>query len=409
MKLSKIFLLSVAVLLLSCNSPKGKDLTGGELMVIDVAKEYPQKRVNLADIADLEYIKLETNSNSLISGFYNVAYDGNTIIIVDESLKEFLLFDNTGKYINKINRVGRGGEEYQEISRCDVDFEKRLIYVYEASSESTIKAYDFEGNFKGKYEMPFNLTLTSSFRVIDNEFIVRNASGVTTYGDMPGGIKINGSDGEVAFDSQPYRLVSIDDPKIVAPLDIIVDRNEPNTVALVNGLYVTIDILKTKDMFKTGDEVVISDFAKDTVYSYSKKGLKPIAIRNNSSTKEGLTILSSVTALSDNYMFLITSDKGLNATEDNLLDENKKTFMFDRESGEISKVNIYISGESKEEIYHYDWWQGAMLPKNMVVTPISALKLLTAAEEGALNAELNEIAKNIGEEDNPVLVFARFK
>ena len=39
-----------------------------DLPVIDVLKKYPEKKIRLQDIADIEYIRLETTDDILLSG-----------------------------------------------------------------------------------------------------------------------------------------------------------------------------------------------------------------------------------------------------------------------------------------------------------------------------------------------------
>ncbi len=406
MNLTRNLAFAAALLLLGCSAQKSENMTEDGLMLIDVAKEdYIQKRVNLADIADVEYVKLETADSSLIGNNFNVAYDGNNIVVADISSKKFLIFDKTGKFINSVNRKGRGSEEYQNISRSYVDFNSKTIYVYEPAPESVIKAYDFEGNFKNKYELPIKLTSSSNLAVIENKFVTRTDVGVSTFGTPPTGL--TGSMPKEVVDPQPFKLISIDDAKTITPLNINVDKNEPNTAIVMSESSIAVVKFKPYDMFKTGDEVIISDFAKDTIYSYSKGGLKPIAIRNNVYLSENIVRMSSVAALSDNYMFLVKEDKNLNMTVDDKGDSNDKIFMFDRESGEISLVNIFLSASSEAEINLYNW-QKNILPKNMVVVPMDALSVIVASEEGTIDSKLGEVAQDLTEEDNPVLAFVKF-
>ena len=85
-------LISAAILLTAagCSNSKSNHTNGatGDIPVIDLRADYPEKRIDIRDIADIEYIPLEMTDSSLLSRprlnmteDYIVAYniDGNII------------------------------------------------------------------------------------------------------------------------------------------------------------------------------------------------------------------------------------------------------------------------------------------------------------------------------------------
>ena len=101
---------------------------------IDVNKEYPVKEIFLQDVADIEYIPLETNENMLFQGTIAAVSDKGMLGMSQQEGKLFL-FDRSGKAKNFICRKGDGPEEYNDIQNVDVDWQRGEIYVLGAPSK----------------------------------------------------------------------------------------------------------------------------------------------------------------------------------------------------------------------------------------------------------------------------------
>ncbi len=90
MKTTKIILLALNILLLIACSSEQKQ---SEIPVVDVTKTYPKKEIVLQDIAEVEYIPLETRDDVLIDNNRRIVYCSNdTIIIHNKQRGDFLFF-----------------------------------------------------------------------------------------------------------------------------------------------------------------------------------------------------------------------------------------------------------------------------------------------------------------------------
>lgn len=74
---------------------------------IDVNKVYPEKEIFLQDVADIEYIPLETNEEMLFQGTIAAVSDKGILGVSQQGGKLFL-FDRDGKAKNLICRKGDG-------------------------------------------------------------------------------------------------------------------------------------------------------------------------------------------------------------------------------------------------------------------------------------------------------------
>lgn len=109
--------------------------------------------LKLSEIAEnIDYIKLETNQESLLGGILTIDPFDNGYLIVDNTESVFL-FDKDGKFKWKLNKKGRGPTEYVELSvpiGIDTVFKEIII-----PDNRNLVIYDFNGQFKRKLKIPF--------------------------------------------------------------------------------------------------------------------------------------------------------------------------------------------------------------------------------------------------------------
>jgi hypothetical protein len=81
-------------------------------------------------IEDISYIQLETNENSLIGYITKLYISDNRIYVLDTYItRSLFVFDFSGKFINKISRLGRGPGEYSYLLDFVVDDHKQEILL----------------------------------------------------------------------------------------------------------------------------------------------------------------------------------------------------------------------------------------------------------------------------------------
>ena len=128
------------VILASCKDEKGQQDIG--IWLFDVTKEYSKKELYIQDIADVDYIPLETNDSML--------WIGREIRYLDEDyivggFEQINIHDGSGKALNSFSRKGQGPEEYEFPLSVRFDKEADEIYVL---SFGEYCVYDSKGNFK---------------------------------------------------------------------------------------------------------------------------------------------------------------------------------------------------------------------------------------------------------------------
>ena len=96
-----------------CQPASNKELQE-KLAFIDVTKEYPEKKIELTDIADVSYLYLNSkNDDYLYKGSIDYVTENN-IIVIDRSQNSVLFFSKEGNPKSHFNRRGQGSEEYRD-------------------------------------------------------------------------------------------------------------------------------------------------------------------------------------------------------------------------------------------------------------------------------------------------------
>lgn len=137
-------------------------------------------------ISEIRYLPLETNPDCLL-GYMNVPVFGNDILIrSNDGSGNILRFSDSGKFLNKIGKQGRGPGEY--LDNCDVLLFGDTVYVVSNFSNS-ILCYSLAGIFLKKYRLDIPPCSSSKeklpgspssiVKMTDNSFMVSlsNASG----------------------------------------------------------------------------------------------------------------------------------------------------------------------------------------------------------------------------------------
>ena len=107
------------------------------------------KDVDLSKYAsDIEYIPLETSQESLLPGSAVICYDKGRFYFWTVSIaggKDIAVFDTCGKFINRIGKLGRGPGEYPNIYHLTMEDDKDSTNICVVSLQNAV-IYNTDGN-----------------------------------------------------------------------------------------------------------------------------------------------------------------------------------------------------------------------------------------------------------------------
>lgn len=150
----KVFLFGVAAVLAMASCGES-DKSASQYIVIDMAEALGKKvpgDMTFNDIAEVVNVIPVATNDSVLMGYISVYADNDKYLIAHSSVlgRDNILFfinKNDGTVPLKIDRQGKGPEEYMGIDGVEIDDENKTVYVYDMSKQ-VINQYSYDGKCK---------------------------------------------------------------------------------------------------------------------------------------------------------------------------------------------------------------------------------------------------------------------
>ena len=391
----KTFLFLLTVVLFGCQYGNQKTMKSGDLHVIDISKNHPRKEIILQNVADIEYIPLETTDDVLLSGVCQLAYLSDKYAVVWEPrLGDIFIFDRNGKIVTHFNYRGQGGQEYILTRNVIFDEKNEEIFVFDNPLTRRILVYTLTGKYKRTLNYSEDYTRIDAYNFDDDAFLIYDEFNL-----LP------------MYNEKPYMFMSKKDGSIVSTLDIFLPVRYSNRTVIedeVNGQKALASLyINTPNNRHYGQNLLIADISSDTIYWLTKnKELTPLIIRKPSvHSSEPRTVLTYQLA-TDKFVFLYKITLDFIAAENNRKSAMVE-LMYEFETGETSRVS-FINADYPSDT----WWAPFIYPEisqNMTASLIQTSRLKTAFEKKQLKGELEKLTATLNEDDNPVLMIVKFK
>ena len=366
------------------------------LAVIDLQQKYPQKIITLQDIANVEYIVLESHNEALISAPYTVVTD--SMIITYSPLEDnVIFFQRNGKFSHSFNRKGQSGKEYTGISDMRVNVATKEIYIND-NLKRCVQVYTYNGEYIRTLKLkstPHNGYLMGTIYNCDEEHILaEDWWNVDELKEQP-------------TNHQPYYRISTSDDSI-SRLPLFIEKRIRDGFKWYDEESDTFGSMGVglSPVAYINDELIIADFGLDTVYSYKENLLTPIAVRKNRMKSEDVPIVAGIEAITDKYYLWYACEKDIKKTI-----WPDWTYLQDRRTGKCIQTKLVDKNitDKKHRFRSRPSANYYTVPKHHIMQYYPAYVLIELLEEGKLQGELKEIASKLNVEDNPVIMLAKFK
>ncbi len=386
MKILNYWLLGLGMLLaISCTktATTQKQEKNNAIPVVDVTKSYPKKEITLQDIADVEYIPLETRDDVLLALGDYVAYCSDEMIISgSRRTGDIYIFDGQGNFLGRFNHKGQSGEEYSRLWKLLYDEKRKELYAFDAIFRHRALVYDLQGKYKRT--LTFTKTAYYGSYVIDFD-----SESLFCYDELIGEISIEEAT------KNPFKFI---DKQTGAVLDsIVLPFHKRVNPSIKTGAMSSVRPAMSP-IVSNNEELVLSEISCDTIFLLSKdKKLTPLVVRTPAITNQAKPdCIFQVLAISPEYIFAEVVQLKPNGMRGyppaNSLAINRKTF-------EVSQCKLQNSDA-------LGVW-GTASKRNTRL--IDAATLIEALEDGKLKGKLKEIAEKLKEDGNPVLMKVTFK
>ena len=156
-----ISLALISLLILGCKSQE-------EAQIVDLERN---DQVSIFDLVDsISVVKLETNENCFLSFLVQRIIYKNRFYFFDYKQRIIFCFDNNGKFLYKINKFGRGPDEYEAIASFSIDkFNDQLMILVPYGS---ILYYDLDGKFISKEKLPSEIIAYNEVHSINKDVLL---------------------------------------------------------------------------------------------------------------------------------------------------------------------------------------------------------------------------------------------
>lgn len=381
-KFCMIFISSFLMIFLSaCLENKQAD----DFVTIDVTANYPLKELILQNFMDVEYIPLETTDSILCSG--SVWHVGENLILATNHASDgnIFLFDRkTGKSIRKINHKGQSGEEYTSALGFVLDEENDELYVSDTYARKIV-VYDLEGNFKRRLSWEDDYMFGEIFN-FDKEYL----------------ICLN-IDNPTVRSTESFVLISKQNGHVIEKIQIPFKDKKSiiiRTPADDSGMYYAYAPSTSHPLIPYFNNYVLAEYSADTVYQYTPNGaMGPIIARTPSVQTLNPEVFLFPTLFTDRYYFVEAVEK--------TMEFNATDIVYDKQENKLFRYKVYNGDYSyKQEAFLKSRPLNSKIPTSQF---LEAWELVEKYKEGKLKGKLKEIASNLEEDDNPVIMLIKHK
>ena len=350
-------------------------------VVINLAKAISEspKEIMLNELAsDIRYVPLETTDDCLMNNeFYIMQYTGEDIIT-----SGIFHFDKNGKILNKIGSKGQGPEEYLQDLFAFGDWKNKLLYV---QNWTTLTCYGFDGTFVRSIPTP-QLNMGAAGLFDENHILYSN-------------------DIYYADKANPIQLYMVDSQngKTVSKWRGHLEENKKYGMILTSRdfMYNYDNSLFYKPALENVIFKILSPKKRQLVYKFDCSGKDIDVSADEVDPKKRFQFLSVYWA-KETAQYLFVNYGMKNISRLGIYDKEKKTF-----------TNVTIKDNLAGGYDIHPAWTS---DDNHLLMVYYAGGLLQDKEKrystGLLperKKELDELLKNIKEDDNPVVILVTLK
>lgn len=394
-------LLFILSLTFSCQPKKNSDenITENKTVVssFEIENEIKDsKECELSEIADnLQIIRLETSDTILMGGIYSMILCENYMVIGTE--RDYYLFDEKGKFIRRLLKIGRGPDEFifPQFSKL---IRNEILYFSDAQkNKNSIHSLDLKTGKLNHIPRPDPGYVQCFFPDSDTTFIVLSYD-FTRDKNTPPTVSRN------------YSLIRQDSKGSLL-----------NKINLGSERNVSLSEPSIYSMFFYDGEILISKPRFDTLFRFKDFKVQPIWQNifktnyddNLSSQKvqnARLVYYSDSTILMVKYIKEITN----RVNESRGINRDAQMLFLDRRKNTVQTINKLYFKDKKMEI---DFSPDIQLNNNMFCIVLKAKDVIRLIDDKVINNSISDMIvkdpprtnKPINEYDNPLLLIGQFK
>lgn len=379
----------MAMVLLACLGALAQNKTGKNVPEVDVTQAKRFAPLKVSEKATVEFIPLETNADFLLDrvagALINVTE--NYIVTVNITEGKLFVFSRQGKALHTFCRKGQGPEEFVYPIAVRVDEKSKEIFVLDYKK---VQVYSLTGKYKRSLNIPENVKIGSMFNYDDKHLICYDNHNLDRQGEK--------------VTEQPFFLFSKKDGKITRIPLTIQNRIGQSMYIEREGKKMVVTMNNIAPMVKNGDEVVLSDMGSDVVYLYKKGKVTPLLKRNPGTMDFNPRSAMGVVMKLGDIVWLREVKKAVKGPRPDI-----NMLTYDVSTGEVNNLVLWDDVNFTNPYSVQSRNERQELPYNCTAANFQPDYLKKLNEQGRLTGRLKELAEEMLEDDNPLLILYKLK
>ena len=379
----------MAMVLLACLGALAQNKTGKNVPEVDVTQAKRFAPLKVSEKATVEFIPLETNADFLLDrvagALINVTE--NYIVTVNITEGKLFVFSRQGKALHTFCRKGQGPEEFVYPIAVRVDEKSKEIFVLDYKK---VQVYSLTGKYKRSLNIPENVKIGSMFNYDDKHLICYDNHNLDRQGEK--------------VTEQPFFLFSKKDGKITRIPLTIQNRIGQSMYIEREGKKMVVTMNNIAPMVKNGDEVVLSDMGSDVVYLYKKGKVTPLLKRNPGTMDFNPRSAMGVVMKLGDIVWLREVKKEVKGPRPDI-----NMLTYDVSTGEVNNLVLWDDVNFTNPYSVQSRNERQELPYNCTAANFQPDYLKKLNEQGRLTGRLKELAEEMLEDDNPLLILYKLK
>lgn len=379
----------MAMVLLACLGALAQNKTGKNVPEVDVTQAKRFAPLKVSEKATVEFIPLETNADFLLDrvagALINVTE--NYIVTVNITEGKLFVFSRQGKALHTFCRKGQGPEEFVYPIAVRVDEKSKEIFVLDYKK---VQVYSLTGKYKRSLNIPENVKIGSMFNYDDKHLICYDNHNLDRQGEK--------------VTEQPFFLFSKKDGKITRIPLTIQNRIGQSMYIEREGKKMVVTMNNIAPMVKNGDEVVLSDMGSDVVYLYKKGKVTPLLKRNPGTMDFNPRSAMGVVMKLGDIVWLREVKKEVKGPRPDI-----NMLTYDVSTGEVNNLVLWDDVNFTNPYSVQSRNERQELPYNCTAANFQPDYLKKLNEQGHLTGRLKELAEEMLEDDNPLLILYKLK
>ncbi len=388
--------LFIGLLISGCNA---ENKTNSSLNILEINPIEAQEKVKLSEFVDsVKYIRLQTDSNCVMGRIAKLIIKNKYIYACDVSQMVVFVFDKQGNYVSKLDKRGKGPDEYLNFAGVFIDDNEEFIEVFTRRGKF-IKYSNLSFNLIDKNDM--DPVFSNSSRKINNTYYFATQQNQ----NIINGKKTNAG------------LVIVRNNKVKKTLfDKKIDNNNLSFSAIKENLTINdknelfVSIMYDNNFYQIQDLTAFPVFSVDfggygIDNSIGKQSIKEQMAYLNEKA-EGKAFLPVLTInntkiLAITYNFFESKDNRYPA-EYIVLKEKNQTFHARMIENDISDFPAYVTFSTRSSnIYHEIWHENYLIN---IIIPANEF-MYSPGEKYKIVEGLGTITP----EDNPIIILMKLK